>query len=855
MKYYYGFFRDNNTTNDPDGQLYKVVIRVNDGDASKRVQEELLLADSPFVVEYASEDDVFAPYKCSTATVRLMNREFNPDFNSVDVQDVEVLLLKLKETEVYIDDLGNSAYDESKFIVEWCGYVTPNSYAQGYNSYYDEYELECQDRLSVLKFADAVVPSVAKEGFYTLLQSVSALIDQCDLHKLCISDNIRVPDFDYNIGTTEEILANLEGNSYLFGNVLIDDITKDNGEETRKAIEVLEDICTVLNLTAVQIGDALYLLSYDAIANGYNTYSYCDFKTYEFRKVNLRNVVELVKEESAANDMNISLATVYGRFKVVANQIKTSREFPDLTDWASRQARSSKEGAYSYPQSRGCYTRGMYYGHPIGYPYYEEEDDTEAKVVIRDMTPEDGGNELRCVLNFDFFGINPNVYEDKRVIEVVGKCFSNAGREKSGYGFGNLVLIDPNNTYASPSNTNICARDMIVATGCYYNRWEGNDNDVAREGYGATTGSSHYGYAIFHDDFEFAGLMTGDITAQNEYKTRATNPEWNMSFDLLEFKMKDVVVSQSDYIVVNADFTYFIDMLIHFGEWNVYASKDMSFQWMKFQFVCGGKTYWWNSRLGKWEYDMDMEYARDKMTKVWLDTTPYETDKDKATLSYDNTISVRNTVLPKYRLGKDVKGFVLPSPTSSVSCDNKEAVVKGTLSVIISRPWGVNNTAKTACTFVENPSILIASPEEFVNKTGTFSVDRDDDTEYSVNTSVRSDDKETDVNLVSYNGKGHSDNCLYQLDTYGKNVRFVKYLDYVQNLTSGDTMRPEEMVVSAYRRQYNSPTLVLNATVHSDVDMKSKITYRRFKNKKFVVNGISVDYRYNRKTVSLIEKK
>ena len=139
MKYYYGFFRDTNSNNDPEGQLFKVVIKTKKGDG----EGELLLSGSPFTVDY-EQSDIYKPYKCSTATIGLLNKDYNKDFICESIKDNEVYLYRLKEGESFNEELKLEASDDQYFTLEWFGYTTPNAYSQGYTSYLDESQLEPQ---------------------------------------------------------------------------------------------------------------------------------------------------------------------------------------------------------------------------------------------------------------------------------------------------------------------------------------------------------------------------------------------------------------------------------------------------------------------------------------------------------------------------------------------------------------------------------------------------------------------------------------------------------------------------------------------------------------------------------------
>ena len=134
--YYWGFFRNIDTSNDDNGQLYKVVIITNWQNNEVSVGNELLLTDSPFTVEYSTDDDIFKPYKCSTATIGILQRDINYSFNSATNNNVLVKLLKYNNDGTQ-EDLSLMASDNIHFTVEWIGFATPNAYSQSYESYYD----------------------------------------------------------------------------------------------------------------------------------------------------------------------------------------------------------------------------------------------------------------------------------------------------------------------------------------------------------------------------------------------------------------------------------------------------------------------------------------------------------------------------------------------------------------------------------------------------------------------------------------------------------------------------------------------------------------------------------------------
>lgn len=94
---------------------------------------ELSFTDDP--VELTSEvNDTFDHLLCQQAKVRLLTRNFVPDFFCASCLDAVV-----------------NIYREGKCL--FAGYIEPQSYSQGYNEEYDEIELSCIDALIALQYS------------------------------------------------------------------------------------------------------------------------------------------------------------------------------------------------------------------------------------------------------------------------------------------------------------------------------------------------------------------------------------------------------------------------------------------------------------------------------------------------------------------------------------------------------------------------------------------------------------------------------------------------------------------------------------------------------------------------------
>ena len=144
--YRFGYFR--NLAN----ELYKVIIITDyqqyHSNLGQQGQEEITLLSQPITIEYEGADDVFAPYRCSTMTVRFLQENFDEALNNTLGNNVFVTLQR---------------EEKGKYKTIWQGFSTPNVYNQQYtNVLGDEFQLECQCALSTLKYIPFVKQQTKK---------------------------------------------------------------------------------------------------------------------------------------------------------------------------------------------------------------------------------------------------------------------------------------------------------------------------------------------------------------------------------------------------------------------------------------------------------------------------------------------------------------------------------------------------------------------------------------------------------------------------------------------------------------------------------------------------------------------
>lgn len=328
--YYYGFFRSNDTSKDPEGQLYKAVIITDfqNLDVETVQSEELMMADSPFVVEYATEEtDLFKPYKCSTATVSFYQENLNYNIISSTGDDVFVQLLKLKEPKVEGYNYTSIKTDAKFFDVEWVGFATPNTYSQSFNSIIDSFQLECQDAFSILKYYDYQKTNETSVSMVDILLRYVKIL-KC-YKNIYISNNSGINQY-------EEPKNILEVCSILNRNFF------DEDNQPEKVIDILENMFRFYGLSCVPYKDSLYLVNYKAILEGYNEYKYYYQKEngltfynddfIEGGSAQLSDTMDIKKEDFASNDTKVSFVGTFNKVKVKDDMYVADTSIVDLSD-------------------------------------------------------------------------------------------------------------------------------------------------------------------------------------------------------------------------------------------------------------------------------------------------------------------------------------------------------------------------------------------------------------------------------------------------------------------------------------------------------------------------------------------
>lgn len=227
------------------------------GDRTKEIvigekNGELSFTDDP--VDLTSQvNDTFDHLLCQQATVRLLARNFVPDFFCASCRDAVV-----------------NIYREGKCL--FAGFIEPQSYSQGYNEEFDEIELSCIDALTALQYAkyrdvgslgvlyNVVKAEAEQRTFLAMLKEIlGGVTAELDI----VGGNAMRYLYDGS-----KAVDDLAGNHYaIFGQLTVSELLflGDEEDDVWQQDEVLEEILKYLNLHIVQDGFTFYLFSWESV--------------------------------------------------------------------------------------------------------------------------------------------------------------------------------------------------------------------------------------------------------------------------------------------------------------------------------------------------------------------------------------------------------------------------------------------------------------------------------------------------------------------------------------------------------------------------------------------------------------
>lgn len=264
---------------------------------------ELSFTDDP--VDLTSQvNDTFDHLLCQQATVRLLARNFVPDFFCASCRDAVV-----------------NIYREGKCL--FAGFIEPQSYSQGYNEEFDEIELSCIDALTALQYAkyrdvgslgvlyNVVKAEAEQRTFLAMLKEIlGGVTAELDI----VGGNAMRYLYDGS-----KAVDDLAGNRYaIFGQLTVSELLflGDEEDDVWQQDEVLEEILKYLNLHIVQDGFTFYLFSWESVKGDERIY-WRDLLTGA-SVTTARQTTDIVTGLVTDTDTTISVGEVYNKIMLTA---------------------------------------------------------------------------------------------------------------------------------------------------------------------------------------------------------------------------------------------------------------------------------------------------------------------------------------------------------------------------------------------------------------------------------------------------------------------------------------------------------------------------------------------------------
>lgn len=284
------------------------VHKLTGGDRTKETvigekNGELSFTEDP--VELTSQvNDTFDHLLCQQATVRLLARNFVPDFFCASCRDAVV-----------------NIYREGKCL--FAGFIEPQSYSQGYNEEFDEIELSCIDALTALQYAkyrdvgslgvlyNVVKAEAEQRTFLAMLKEIlGGVTAELDI----VGGNVMRYLYDGS-----KAVDDLAGNRYaIFWQLTVSELLflGDEEDDVWQQDEVLEEILKYLNFHIVQDGFTFYLFSWESVKGDERIY-WRDLLTGA-SVTTARQTTDIVTGLVTDTDTTISVGEVYNKITLTA---------------------------------------------------------------------------------------------------------------------------------------------------------------------------------------------------------------------------------------------------------------------------------------------------------------------------------------------------------------------------------------------------------------------------------------------------------------------------------------------------------------------------------------------------------
>lgn len=798
MARYYGDFRSIDTSNDPKGQQYRVLIFTNydggipyqyidwpaaEGYPPARTPDagtDLTMAEHPFTVEHEGDaENIFKPYRCSTASVSFLCSSLPTDMLSVGGTSTLVILLRRKnevsevnghlynsitgETlnkllvtepashEVLFHDYEPYRYDKFCFEVEWMGYATPETFSMGYDHVRDVFTLNCQDSLSAMQYRKY---SAYQDSIQTLIDALIDGVSQAGYAKLYVTNSIR-----FSASGSVTALADAVMQTHNFYD--------EDGEPTDK-LSVIRGIMQYMNLTAIPYRDSVIITTANAIAQQICTYNVWakhssdyilpfEYSTMSQQDDELLEDLCEVTEESHSGGTTISTTSAYNSVRVKADEYPVDTLLPSISDNANLTGGT-------YEMSNGSF-------------------------LI------DGDTVQHWTWEHEFYGSGTPKLE---LYQYEGN--------PTGPGWGTARVESPSYVFGTTARR---------PTGAVL-----DDGGLLPESMTSALTKPYRPKRVI-----YFRTPTG-FTGRGDYDD--TNTYWQ---PLLHATTKPVLVSSGYFLRIKGSWGFFttgIDALKQIPA-NGFASSSITDAVAMPQYA----------RI----------YAKVKCGDKWLSNGPATyrwSDTEQVVglmLDVNEDTKAFGSTIPFSREYRNLDGIVVPLPPTGNRAEFTE------IEIWINRPLGVYSILCETATLSDFSFDVLTLKE--LRKRGS---EGDTNTEFRTEMNAGAVSEYPAIrSILSSEAKGirYSQTAMISLD----GGFHLETMPAIYNAATGMQGLPEQHTTSSIASQYREPAINIGFSLHNCITPFSRIAWGQMPNRVFIPNGMVVDYEADTCNVTTSEVK
>lgn len=287
-----------------EGTLPSPIVTIGDHYNTDSEQDGLLyFTDEPVETEQ-SMDDLFTQISMQSATIKLYAREFvGAEFFADNDKSLTVQICKAS-----LQDILDGKVGEEVMIFD--GYVEPGTFDQEFTNPYDEFTVNCIDKLSTLSYHhykdiekledyNAALPEIGVVTFWDLLQE-------------CIGEFKGKIYYDMSKGINKD-RCNL-----VFKDLKMSEkeIIGDDYDSVWTKEELLQEMLKYLNLHIRQIGSNFYIFDWESVMAKNTRW----VELYSNELVELpANTITLNADMNASEDTTVSIDDVYNQIQVTCD--------------------------------------------------------------------------------------------------------------------------------------------------------------------------------------------------------------------------------------------------------------------------------------------------------------------------------------------------------------------------------------------------------------------------------------------------------------------------------------------------------------------------------------------------------